>query len=118
MRFIFGRCAFALLMLQFSIPFAYAQDKREPLSDRELIALVAGNSLSEGVVHEIESRGLDFLPDDQYRSLLTKAGGDMRVLAALRNPKTTGGVAGQGNEASGELLQHLSSAGKASEKAI
>jgi tetratricopeptide (TPR) repeat protein len=110
-RILIGRCALALLILEIAIPFANAQEKTKPVSDKELIALVAGTSLSETVVHEIESRGLAFRPSDQYRALLTEAGGDTRVLAALRNAKTIGGAANDGNDTSGQLLQHLSTAG-------
>src|SRR5260370_9954959 len=112
MRLIFGRCVLAFFILAISILFANAQDKRETVSDKELIALVAGNSLSENVVQEIKSRGLIFRPSDQFRSLVTEAGGDTRILAALGNAGTAAGAAGAGNDASGQLLPHLSKAGQ------
>jgi len=39
---------------------AHSQENNKPLADSELLALVAGNVLSENVVHEIDSRGLAF----------------------------------------------------------
>ena len=60
-----------------------AQEKGKPLTNSELLALVAGNALNENVVHEIESRGLAFRPGDGFRSQLKDAGADARVLAAL-----------------------------------
>src|SRR5580700_8515740 len=98
MRLFFGRSAFAFFILLISISFANAQDKRGAMSDRELVALVAGNALSNDVAHEIESRGLAFRPTEQYRSLLTDAGGDARILKALGNAKIiVGGADVQSN---------------------
>ena len=52
---------FALIILVFNfLTLAAAQEKPGPLSDRELLALLAGNALSENIVHEIQSRGLAF----------------------------------------------------------
>ena len=112
MRLICVRCALALFIIQSSIIFGNAQEKREPISDKELMALVAGNSLSENVAHEVESRGLAFRPNDQYRSLLTEAGGDARVLKTLRNAGASEVPANEGIEQTGQLLMHLSAAGK------
>jgi hypothetical protein len=38
-------------------------------------------------VSEIQSRGLAFIPDDDYKSLLKTAGADATVLAALAAAK-------------------------------
>src|SRR3989442_6013317 len=88
MRLPLNRYLVMLLILGSYTPFANAQAARQPLTDSELIALVSGRALSENIVHEIQSRGLAFRPDDQYRSLITTAGGDAVVLAALKNAKT------------------------------
>jgi hypothetical protein len=69
---------------------ASAQDRNKPLADRELPALVAGNALSENIAHEIESRSLAFRPSDTYRSQLTTAGADARVLTALNKVGAAG----------------------------
>jgi len=58
-------------------------DAKKPLTDSELLALVAGNALNENIAHEIESRGLAFSATDAYRSQLTAAGADAHVLTAL-----------------------------------
>jgi len=84
----------------------------QPLSNSELMALVAGNALSEDIVKEIGSRGLTFRPSDQYQSLIATAGGDTLVLGALKNAKSANQADGAGNDATGQLLQHLAMAGK------
>src|SRR5260370_35832447 len=89
-----------------------AQEKSKPLTTSELLALVAGNALNENVVHEIESRGLAFRPADEYRSQLTNAGADARVLAALGKAAISSAPGVADTKESSELLQHLSAAGK------
>ena len=53
-----------LLLLISRVGALRAQDHKPPREDRELIALVSGEALSEDVVHEVESRGLAFHPSD------------------------------------------------------
>src|SRR5580698_6437929 len=80
-----------------------------PLSKAELLALVAGDILPENVAFDIQSRGLAFVPDASYKSLLKSAGADAKVLAALNTAKTN--PAGNAESSSdAELLQHLSHA--------
>ena len=112
MRSILGRFTLALCILQISISIVSAQSKSEPLSDRELMALVAGNSLSENVAHEMESRGLNFRTCTRYRSLLSEAGGDARVLNALKNVTASGVSGTESNDLSAELVMHLSNEGQ------
>jgi hypothetical protein len=76
------------------VSLASAQDRRKPATDSELLALVAGNALSENIVHEIESRGLSFHPTNAYRAQLTAAGADPRVLAALSKATSVGTARG------------------------
>jgi len=109
MRSAARRCLVVLLILIGYISCAHAQAAREPLTDGELMALVAGNALSENIVHAIESRGLAFRPGEQYRSLITTAGGGAPILAALKNAKI-GDHADSGEP--GKFLQHLAAAGK------
>jgi tetratricopeptide (TPR) repeat protein len=94
------------------VSLASAQDRRKPATDSELLALVAGNALSENIVHEIESRGLSFHPTNEYRDKLTAAGADPRVLAAVSKATSVGAASGNEKKSSGELLDHLSAAGK------
>src|SRR5215475_13995518 len=54
-----------------------------PLTRIELIALVAGDVAPENIIIEIQSDGLAFLPDDEFRALLKNAGADRRILDAL-----------------------------------
>src|SRR5580700_12228464 len=81
-----------------------------PLSKAELLALVAGDILPENVAFDIQSRGLAFVPDASYKSLLKSAGADAKVFAAISAAKTSpsGNAEGPSDK---ELLQHLSHAG-------
>src|ERR1700676_5382847 len=92
--------------------FANAQSAREPLTDSELMALVAGNALSENIVHEIALRGLAFRPGDQYRSQLAAAGGDAAVLAALKSGRIGDSVNHTEKDDVSPFVKHLASAGK------
>jgi superkiller protein 3 len=114
MRTIAGRFLLVLAILGFYAPLSFAQVSREPISDRELLGLVAGNVLSENVVHEIETRGLAFPPDEQFRAMVTEAGADARVIAALNSAKVSNALAAAApeNDANRQLLQHLADAGK------
>jgi hypothetical protein len=68
-----------ILLIAFSsICFGCAHNSKRSLADRELLALVAGNALSENIVQEIDSRGLAFRPTDGYRSQLADAGAGAR----------------------------------------
>jgi tetratricopeptide (TPR) repeat protein len=78
-----------------------------PLSKAELLALVAGDILSENIAFDIQSRGLAFVPDASYKSLLKSAGADAKVFAAISAAKTTPETASDA-----QLLQHLSHAGE------
>ena len=80
-----------------------------PLSKAELLALVAGDILPENIAFDIQSRGLAFVPDASYKSLLKSAGADAKVFAALSAAKTTPSEAAGASDA--QLLQHLSHAG-------
>src|SRR2546425_2328216 len=108
MRLPLNRYLVMLLILGSYTPFANAQAARQPLTDSELIALVSGRALSENIVHEIQSRGLAFRPDDQYRSLITTAGGDAVVLAALKNAKTSDRTERTETNGADPLLEHRS----------
>src|SRR5882762_9369936 len=112
MRSTIDRCLLILLFLGGFMSSAHAQAAKDPLTDSKLIALVAGGALSEDIVHEIESRGLAFRPDDQYQSLITTAGGDALVLAALKNATTSNLAKRTGANGADQLLQHLAAAGK------
>jgi tetratricopeptide (TPR) repeat protein len=112
MRTIACRFLLILAILGFYVPLSFGQTTKEPLSERELLALVAGNALSENIVHEIETRGLEFPPGDQFRLLVTEAGADSRIIAALNSAKTSSASAPAENDAENKLLQHLAQAGK------
>jgi len=54
--------------------YAYAQSSHHPLSESDLLALVAGQTLPENVVSEINWCGINFKPDLAYASLLKLPG--------------------------------------------
>lgn len=93
-------------------PMSLAEIAKRPLSQAQLLALVAGNSLSETIVQEIGARGLNFHPDDKYRALLTEAGADPRVLTALNPAKVSDERASADQASSAQSLEHLAAAGK------
>jgi tetratricopeptide (TPR) repeat protein len=107
--------ATALVVFAVVITFlssAIAQTPNYPLTGGELLALVAGESLDENVVHAIVARGLAFRPTDNYRELLTTAGADVTVLNAVKNAKFSSDVRFPEQMDTPELLGHLAAAGK------
>ncbi|MGC0772676.1 MAG: tetratricopeptide repeat protein [Candidatus Acidiferrum sp.] len=98
-----------LSLLVFSSPLA-PQTSAPPLTKLELLAIVAGEIMPENVVYDLRSRGVDFVPDDAFRSLLKSAGADDRIMQALHAAKVDSARA---DEDAGDtpLLQHLSHAG-------
>lgn len=81
----------------------------KPLREAELLALVAGNALPENVVRQIATNGLAFQPDAAYRTLLTNAGADARIVKALDAAEVSTVDLDQPNS---DVLQHLSEAAK------
>ena len=82
-----------------------------PLRKSEVLALVAGKIQPENIVFQIQSRGLSFTPDENYKSLLKAAGADPKVLVALTAAKIASREPADSAENSA-LLQHLSTAGR------
>ncbi len=81
-----------------------------PLRKGELLALVSGGIIPENIAYEIRSRGLSFVPDETYKTLLKSAGADAKVFTALNTAKT-GSPEKVDSTTATELLQHLSRAG-------
>jgi len=106
------RYSLLILLLFTCFNLTTAQEKNQPLRTNTLVALVAGNALSENVVHEIESRGLAFRPSDEFRSQLTIAGADSLILQALSKAKISESAAKAEDKAAAEHLSHLAKAGK------
>lgn len=75
MQFKFNRILVFLTAVLSLASVANAGPSRPPFTGREVIALVAGDALSEDIILEINSRGLAFHPTDAYRGLVTTAGG-------------------------------------------
>lgn len=112
MRAIACRMWIMLAIFGLNAHLAFGQTAKEPLSDRELLALVAGNSLSETIVQEIGARGLKFHPDDKYRSLLTEGGADSRVLTAIEQARVISDSPTPENTGVSQSLVHIATAGK------
>ena len=106
------RNSLLILLSLTCVTISTAQEKIQPLKAGTLVALVAGDALSENVVHEIATRGLAFRPSDEFRFQLTVAGADGRVLEALRNAKISGSATEAMDKAAAERLNHLAKAGK------
>ncbi len=53
----FYRTLALIVLISASVSIAASQEKK-PLTDAELLSLVAGNALPENIAHEIQSHGL------------------------------------------------------------
>ena len=93
-------------------PSVYCQTSVKPVAKSELLALVAGNALSENIVHEVQTRGLSFRVDDAFKRQLSTAGADANLLAAVANAKAIHASDKPDGETEVALQNHLSSAGK------
>lgn len=106
-----GTSLFFLLLAIFIFhPTTSSGAPAEPLRASELMALVAGDALSENIVHELSVSGISFRLDDAYRAQLKAAGADNRVLSALDTARVVG-TPSPASESEKALLQHLSAAG-------
>ena len=97
----------AVVLLGLSIGVA-SQTPPRPLRASEVLALEAGGVLPANVAHEIDVRGLNFHPDEDYRALLKTSGADVTVLAALNGAKVT--APASDGKPDKELLKQLSGA--------
>jgi hypothetical protein len=70
---------------------ALAQMATKPLRASEVMALEAGGALAANIAHDIAVRGINFHPDGDFIALMTKAGADASVIAALKTAKVTEG---------------------------
>lgn len=89
---------------------AVIEEQRQPLTDTVLFSLVVGDALPENIVHEIQVRGLAFQPSDAYRSALSAAGADSKLLGAIQKAKIV--AKGTANLSSADSIKHLAAAGK------
>jgi tetratricopeptide (TPR) repeat protein len=88
-----------------------AQDATpQPLTAAGVLALVAGGALAETTSHAITADGISFRPDDYYRGLLTTAGADPKVLAALSSARVTADTTPE-NQPGKDFLEHFARAG-------
>jgi len=107
------KTSLTLLICLFTIVSAsqpVARCAPRPLSKSELLALVAGGIVPENVIFNIHSRGLTFVPDTSYKTLLKSAGASAKVLAALDSAKPPAGHDAD-DSSDAQLLQHLSHSG-------
>lgn len=112
MRSILVRCALSLICFcNLTLLVGQAAPKAKPVGESELMALVAGNALSENIVHEIQVRGLVFHPDDIYKAQLKNAGADAALLSALDKAKVAQGTHHEMGQADLDLVAHLANAG-------
>jgi len=86
---------------------ANAQTAPRPLRASEVMAVQAGGALPANLAHDIATRGLNFHPDDAFLALMTQAGADASVIAALKASKVNNEGAAKPDM---ELLRKLSDA--------
>jgi tetratricopeptide (TPR) repeat protein len=104
------KSALFLFAFLFCMPCFATNTPPKPLSRSDVLALIAGNALPENIVHVLGERGLDFRPDDTYRSLLKTAGADAKVLAALEGAKVVSPESPAATSSDQERLEHISKA--------
>jgi tetratricopeptide (TPR) repeat protein len=104
------RVLITLVLLSFALPGDVVAREAEPLRASEVMALVAGEALSDNVAHELRTRGIRFHPDDAFRAELKVAGADDAVISALNSAKFVPGEADSAKSAD-ELVKRLSNAG-------
>ena len=90
----------------------YCQTDSRPLTKSELLALVAGNALSENILHEVQTRGVAFRPNDAFKAQLSAAGADSALIGVVSNAKTSHVSDKADGETEMALQNHLSAAGK------
>src|ERR1700743_634740 len=89
----------------------YCQSASNPVSKTELLALVAGNDLSENIVREVQTRGLSFRADDSFKAQLSSAGADANLQAAVVSAKVMRADKAD-SESEIALQNHISAAGR------
>ena len=82
LTFIFGSGAVAQTA-------AGGQLAPRPLRASEVMAIQAGGALPENISHDVATRGLNFHPNAEFLALMSKAGADITVIAALKAAKVS-----------------------------
>lgn len=110
---IFSRSHLVALVFATSLTSSMCgQAAQTSVSESELMALVAGNALSENIAREIGTRGLAFHPDEIYKTQLKNAGADKLLLAAMDKAKIAAGHHQEDGPTELGLTAHLSNAGR------
>lgn len=79
----------APLFFIFAFPM-FAQSRSAPISDSELMALIAGNALPDNIIQSLKARGLDFQPNDKYLSVAKSAGANAILIGAIQKANFKG----------------------------
>jgi tetratricopeptide (TPR) repeat protein len=104
---------FVLLIVVFvSFASLYCQTDSKPLTKSELLALVAGNALSENVIHDVQIRGIAFRANDAFKVQLSAAGASPELFTAVASAKTSHVSERADGETEVALQNHLSAAGR------
>ncbi|MGB9121975.1 MAG: tetratricopeptide repeat protein [Candidatus Angelobacter sp.] len=90
----------------------YCQTDSRPLTKSELLALVAGNTLSENIIHEVQTRGVAFRANDAFKAQLSAAGADANLLTAVAAAKPAHASDKADSETEIALQNQLSAAGR------
>src|ERR1700735_4903043 len=103
-KFAVRRSFFALLLVLLSgFSLNVAAQAPKPLRAGEVLALEVGGAMQANVVHHVAARGLNFQPDEDFLSLLKKAGADATVLTAVKNAKVSADAVKPEKELLGQL---------------
>src|ERR1700676_5473602 len=98
-----------LLCAMATAPASTPQTTEKPLKATRLLALAAGDALSENVVTLVKTPGLAFKPSEQYLKQLAEAGANVQVLNVVSKPTVHIETEGQAEDTKQEpqILAHL-----------
>lgn len=94
MRVAISRLTFNLFLVAGSCWPAFSQTAPPPLSASEVLALQVGAALPENIAHDVRTRGLKFIPDEQLLASLKRAGASPALLTAVRATAPSAGAKG------------------------
>jgi tetratricopeptide (TPR) repeat protein len=95
------------------LPGAYLYSQQPPaVTAQQLLAWVAGGMWGDHLTHQVESRGIAFLPDEKYLEVLKSAGAPDSLLTLLPQAKRPAGQT-PSPPASDPVFEYLAAGAKA-----
>jgi len=77
----------------------------KPVGERQLLCWIIAGLPTFNVQYELETRGVDFAPDQAWQQNLTQAGADERLLSAVQKARVAPGTNAQPDEFSPRLFR-------------